>query len=180
MVIMATHLIMSTWAAIQIFDTFAIAEMSTASVGGTDTPSDNNPNVSTLHITYQGPPGGWRIVQDYREKSVLNGFSAAGGLGSFASLLCALLFGTNLFSLLFRKFSIASPYFCQNIYGRNTKVRNPSVYLAFSTVCQASKQRWPKSARASTHSWKQSSEHSKPRKIAVWWRFCSILYLTLS
>jgi hypothetical protein len=110
MVIMASHLIMSTWTAIQLFDTFAIAEMSTASVSGTGTPPDNNPNVSTLHITYQGPPGGWRIVQDYREKSVLNGFSAAGGLGSFASLLCALLFGTNLFSFLFRKFAIASPY----------------------------------------------------------------------
>jgi hypothetical protein len=85
--------------------------MSTASVSGTGTPQDNNPNVSTLHITYQGPPGEWRIVQDFRGKSVLNGFSAAGGLGSFASLLCALLFGTNLFSFLFRKFSIALPYF---------------------------------------------------------------------
>jgi hypothetical protein len=111
MVIMATHLIMSTWIAIQSFDTFAIAEMSTASVSGTGTSEDNNPNVSTLHLIYQGPSGRWRIVQDFREKSVLSGFSAAGGLGSFASLLCALLFGTNLFALLFRKFSIALPYF---------------------------------------------------------------------
>jgi hypothetical protein len=110
MVIMATHLIMSTWTAIQSFDTFAIAEMSTASVSGIGTPQDNNPNVSTLHITYQDP-GEWKIVQEFREKSVLNGLSAAGGLGSFVSLLCALLFGTNLFSFVFRKFSIASPYF---------------------------------------------------------------------
>jgi hypothetical protein len=83
--------------------------MSTASVSGT--PQDNNPNVSTLHITYQAPPGEWKTVQDFHEKTILNGFSAAGGLGSFASLLCALLFGTNLFSFLFRKFSVASPYF---------------------------------------------------------------------
>jgi hypothetical protein len=79
------------------------------SVSSTGTPQDNNPDVSTLHITYQSPVE-WRIVEEFREKSVLNGLSAAGGLGSFASLLCALLFGTNLFSLLFRKFSITSPY----------------------------------------------------------------------
>jgi hypothetical protein len=110
MIIMATHLIMSTWTAIQSFDTFVIAEMSTTSFSGTNTPQNNNPNISTLHIIYEGPPGEWRIVQDFREKSVLSGFSAAGGLGSFASLLFALLFGTNLFSFLFRKFSVASPY----------------------------------------------------------------------
>jgi hypothetical protein len=110
MVIMATYLIVSTWTAIQSFDAFAIAEMSIASVSGIGTPLDNNPNVSTLHITYQSLDE-WRIVQDFHGESVLNGFSAAGGLGSFASLLCALLFGTNLFSLLFRKFSIASSYF---------------------------------------------------------------------
>jgi hypothetical protein len=110
MVIMATHLIMRTWTAIQSFNTFAIAEMSTASVSGIGTPPDNNPNISTLHITYRSPRE-WRIVQDFHGETVLNGFSATGGLGSFASLLCALLFGTNLFSFLFRKFSLTSTYF---------------------------------------------------------------------
>jgi hypothetical protein len=89
-----------------VFDTFAIADMFTASISGTASPQDNNPNVSTLRITYQGPRGEWKIVQDYRGKSVLGGFSAVGGLGSFASLLCAILFGTSLFSFLFRKLSI--------------------------------------------------------------------------
>jgi hypothetical protein len=72
----------------------------------TASPGDINLNISTLHIAYQGPPGEWRIIEDYREKSVLNGLSAAGGLGSFLSLLCAILFGTSLFSFLFREFSI--------------------------------------------------------------------------
>ncbi|RXW19838.1 hypothetical protein EST38_g6016 [Candolleomyces aberdarensis] len=86
-----------------MYDTFAIADMvSTVSMSSTASPEDINPNISTLHVTYQGPPGERRVIEDYREKSVLNGFSAAGGLGAFFSLLCAILFGTSLFSILFR------------------------------------------------------------------------------
>ena len=88
-----------------MYDTFGIADMSTASISGTSSPQDNNPNISTLRVTYQGRPGEWRVVQDYLDHSVLNGVSAAGGLGSFLSLLCAALFGTSLYSVLFRKFS---------------------------------------------------------------------------
>ena len=90
-----------------MYDTFAIADMST--VPTSSTPSqDINPNISTLHVIYQGPPGEWRVIEDYREESVLSGFSAVGGLGSFLSLICAALFGTSLYSVLFRKFSPAT------------------------------------------------------------------------
>ncbi|RXW13801.1 hypothetical protein EST38_g12053 [Candolleomyces aberdarensis] len=89
-----------------VYNTFGIADMSTVPMSGAASPQDNS-TISTLRVTYRGPQGEWRIVQDYLEKSVLSGFSAAGGLGSFFSGLCALLFGTSLFSVLFREFSFA-------------------------------------------------------------------------
>ncbi|KAJ2911849.1 hypothetical protein MD484_g8568, partial [Candolleomyces efflorescens] len=85
------------------YDTFTVAEMNVLPLNGMMgeyQPTD--PDISTLHLTYQGPPFEWKIVQDYREKSVLAGFSAVGGLGSFFSLLCAVLFGTSLFSIVLR------------------------------------------------------------------------------
>ena len=89
-----------------MYDTFVIADtVSTVPMSGTSSLQDINPNISTLHVIYQGPPGEWRVIEDHREKSVISGFSAAGGLGSFLSLLCAALFGTSLYSVLFRKFS---------------------------------------------------------------------------
>ena len=104
---MATKFSIGTYAFPQVYDTFAIAEMvSTVSMSSMASSENINPNISTLHVAFQGPPGEWRVVQDYREKSVLSGLSAAGGLGSFFSLLCAVLFGTSLFSVIFRKFFI--------------------------------------------------------------------------
>ena len=90
--------------------------VSTVSLSGIASPQDNNPNISTLRVTYQGPPGEWRVIQDYREKSVLSGFSAAGGLGAFFSLLCSVLFGASLFSILFRKSTV---YFAFGTYGKS-------------------------------------------------------------
>ena len=125
-----------------MYDTFAIADVvSTVSMSSTAPPEDINPNISTLYITYQGPPGEWRVIQDYRENSVLHGFSAAGGLGSFLSLLCAILFGTSLFSVLFRKSFLCSAIgysVCINALTENYKGRSLSVRLASSMALRAS------------------------------------------
>ncbi|KAJ2914992.1 hypothetical protein MD484_g5426, partial [Candolleomyces efflorescens] len=94
---------LSAFGLFDVYDTFAVAEMaSLVPMGRKVSPDDRNPNISTLQIAFRGPPGEWRVIQDYREKSVLNGLSSAGGLGSFVSLLCTILFGTSLFSVLFR------------------------------------------------------------------------------
>jgi hypothetical protein len=75
----------------------------TASMCAPGSPQDNNPNISTIQVAFKNQVGEWRVVQDFREKSVLNGFSAAGGLGAFISLVCTILFGTSLFSIFFRE-----------------------------------------------------------------------------
>jgi hypothetical protein len=94
-----------------VYDTFAIADMvSTFSMCSPAFPQNNNPKISTLQVAFQGHMGEWRVIEDYREKSVLNGFSAAGGLGAFISLICAILFGTSLFSIFFRELN--SYLFC--------------------------------------------------------------------
>ncbi|KAJ3526055.1 hypothetical protein NMY22_g10326 [Coprinellus aureogranulatus] len=66
------------------------------------TSKSNNPNISTLTISVEdifNKPD-WIVVQDYRSKSVLDGLSAVGGLGSFLSTLLAILVGTSLMTAL--------------------------------------------------------------------------------
>jgi hypothetical protein len=60
------------------------------------------PNVSTLRITSAPVEAEWAIVQDYRTKSVLNGFAGVGGLGSFFSIIFVILFGNTLLGLFRR------------------------------------------------------------------------------
>jgi hypothetical protein len=84
--------------------------VSTVSMRAPGSPQDNNPNISTLQVAFQNQVGEWRVAQDFRKKSVLNGSSAAGGLGTFISLMCAIIFGMSIFSIFFRELDFYS--FC--------------------------------------------------------------------
>ncbi|TEB15736.1 hypothetical protein FA13DRAFT_1747451 [Coprinellus micaceus] len=65
-----------------------------------------DPNISTLGFTLQNVINEWLILQDYRSKSVVSGFTALGGLGSFLSTILAMLLGTSLIRAIYR----AKPY----------------------------------------------------------------------
>lgn len=62
------------------------------------------PNVSTMRITAEfSDLTEWRIIQDFRDKSVLNGMSAVGGLGSLLNAFFSILLGTTLLRAIFRE-----------------------------------------------------------------------------
>jgi hypothetical protein len=60
-------------------------------------------NISTLRIASQIDPREWTVIQDYRDKSILGGIAAVGGLGSFLSVFFVIWFGGSLFGIIFRK-----------------------------------------------------------------------------
>lgn len=60
------------------------------------------PKVSTFRITSMPQVEfEFTIIQDYRTKSVLNGFSGIGGLGSLSSFF-VILFGNTLLGIVYR------------------------------------------------------------------------------
>jgi hypothetical protein len=61
-----------------------------------------NRKISTLGLTHHTTPIEWYGVQDYRTKSVVDGLSSIGGLGSLLSTLLAMLLGTSLYTAMFR------------------------------------------------------------------------------
>jgi hypothetical protein len=70
-------------------------------------------NISTLRVFLQdnnflGDPrlrdvgwGGWSVIQDYTDKSVLNGYASVGGLWTFLSGIFTIVFGSSLLRILF-------------------------------------------------------------------------------
>lgn len=60
-------------------------------------------DISTLRIASQIDPREWTVIQDYRNKSILGGIAAVGGLGSFLSVFFVIWFGGSLFGIIFRK-----------------------------------------------------------------------------
>jgi len=59
------------------------------------------PDIATIRIISQADTSEWRIVQDYRDKSALNGFASVGGLWSFLGGIFAVLFGLPILQIVF-------------------------------------------------------------------------------
>ena len=58
-------------------------------------------NISTLRAFLYDGDFGWTLLQDYRDKSVLNGFASVGGLWTFLSGIFTIVFGSSLLRMLF-------------------------------------------------------------------------------
>ncbi|CAA7268416.1 unnamed protein product [Cyclocybe aegerita] len=58
-------------------------------------------NISTFRLFVQNDPSEWRIIMDYRDKSVIGGFSTVGGLWAFLSGIFTAIFGTSLMRIIF-------------------------------------------------------------------------------
>ncbi|KAJ2913764.1 hypothetical protein MD484_g6653, partial [Candolleomyces efflorescens] len=95
---------------LMLYDTFMIADIpSTVHDSRVDHPLFRDSpsysvgtNISTLRIASQIDPREWTVIQDYRNKSVLGGIAAVGGLGSFLSIFFVVWFGGSLFGIIFR------------------------------------------------------------------------------
>ena len=64
-----------------------------------EVPRDNN--TATLRLYLQDDYSDWYLSVEYREKSVLGGISAVGGLWTVLNGLFATIFGTTLLFVLF-------------------------------------------------------------------------------
>ncbi len=59
------------------------------------------PEVATIRITPQNDPSEWKIIRDYRDKSVLKGFASVGGLWAALGGIFAVLFGSSIIRIIF-------------------------------------------------------------------------------
>ena len=85
-----------TW---QVMDTFLVSEM--VQVFNDPNPSiPRAPEIRTLRIYISRFDTLPMLIQEYREKSVLNGFAAVGGLWAFIGGFFAWFFGTSLHRVL--------------------------------------------------------------------------------
>lgn len=75
------------------------------------TPVSSMNNISTLRLSCNKVVNGWTIVQDYRQQSVLNGFSNVGGLWTFLNGIFAMIFGSSMLLLLFGRFLLLTGLF---------------------------------------------------------------------
>jgi len=57
--------------------------------------------VATIRITPQNDPSEWKIIRDYRDKSVLKGFASVGGLWAALGGIFAVLFGSSIIRIIF-------------------------------------------------------------------------------
>jgi hypothetical protein len=60
-----------------------------------------SPDVANIRILSPNDFSNWRLIQDYRERSVLKGFAVVGGLWTFLCGVFAMVFGPSLLHLLF-------------------------------------------------------------------------------
>ena len=60
-------------------------------------------DAATLRIACQSDPREWTVIQDYRNKSILGGIAALGGLGAFLSIFFVIWFGNSLLGIVYRK-----------------------------------------------------------------------------
>jgi len=58
-------------------------------------------DVATIRIIPLKTAADWRIVEEYRDRSVLKGFSTVGGLWTFFSGIFVALFGSSLSMVVF-------------------------------------------------------------------------------
>lgn len=61
---------------------------------------DTGSDIATLRIRALASTGNWRIVQDFRDKTILNGIASVGGLWTFLGGIFAALFGRSLVKIL--------------------------------------------------------------------------------
>ena len=57
--------------------------------------------MASIRILSPNDFSNWRIIQDYRERSVLKGFAVVGGLWTFLCGVFAMIFGPSLMQILF-------------------------------------------------------------------------------
>lgn len=86
---------------VDTFRTFLIADLTMTPAGDMFTPENRDSNTATLRIAGQ-IPAEFTVIQDFRDKSVLSGLSAIGGLATFLSTILVLTLGTNLMSTVLR------------------------------------------------------------------------------
>ncbi|KAF9525628.1 hypothetical protein CPB83DRAFT_518581 [Crepidotus variabilis] len=60
----------------------------------------SGPDIATIRIKAQASTANWKIVQDFRDKTVLNGFANVGGLWTFLDGIFAALFGSALLKII--------------------------------------------------------------------------------
>lgn len=99
-------------------------------------PSANgsDPNVATLTFVIDEPFDimMWKVSEEFREKSVLTGLSAVGGLGSLLSTLFIILLGTSLMKATMRRFislprcsTLGAQLILPNLIHRNERFQPP-------------------------------------------------------
>lgn len=59
------------------------------------------PDVANIRILSPNDFSDWRLIQDYRERSVLKGFAVVGGLWTFLCGVFATIYGPSLMQILF-------------------------------------------------------------------------------
>ena len=80
-----------------------MAHVSTDPMASTSPLITQAPNIATIRIISQIDITGWRITQDYRDKSALSGFASVGGLWSFLGGIFAVFFGASILQTVFGK-----------------------------------------------------------------------------
>jgi hypothetical protein len=103
----ATELTVGARTLPQVYDTFAIAEMvSIVPMSSTVSPEDMHPNISTLHITYQGPQ-----VNGELSKTIARDLSSVDFMQRVVLVLSS-AFSAPSFSapLSFPSYSVSSPF----------------------------------------------------------------------
>ena len=63
-----------------------------------------NPDFGTLRLYSQDSWAETRVVQDYRESSVIAGFASVGGLWTTFSGIFAILFGASMLQILYGQY----------------------------------------------------------------------------
>ncbi|KAJ2931019.1 hypothetical protein H1R20_g6097, partial [Candolleomyces eurysporus] len=93
---------------LMLYDTFMIADIPyTGPEPGVNDPRfrlrvPTGTDVATLRIACQSDPREWTVIQDYRNKSILGGIAALGGLGAFLSIFFVIWFGNSLLGIVYR------------------------------------------------------------------------------
>lgn len=90
-----------------MFDIFAVAEMghvwpdprATGEFASDMIP--RGPGIGTIRISLQNTRAEYKLLQEYRDKSILRGFASVGGLWTFLGGLFSVFFGSSLMRFFF-------------------------------------------------------------------------------
>jgi len=76
-------------------ESFLVSDMEVFS----DPKASQGAEMASIHMHYDGPRS-YRVIQDYRESSVLIGFSKVGGLWAFLGGVFATIFGSSILRIV--------------------------------------------------------------------------------